>query len=133
MKVAIPEWRGRVSPVFDVARNLILVEVGHGTELTRWNVRLAPEGPAARAECLARLGLDVLICGAISRPLEMTLSAARVRVISQTCGDVEQVLSAFIAGRLNGDAFLMPGCCRRRQGARTRGRRGNRWRGTGQV
>jgi len=115
MKLAIPEWRGRVSPVFDVARNLLLVEVQDGSEQGRRRVHLAERETGPRANCVVGLGVDVLVCGAISWPLEMLLGAAGIRVISQTCGDVEQVLSAFIADGLNPNAFLMPGCCRRRQ------------------
>jgi predicted Fe-Mo cluster-binding NifX family protein len=76
MKVAIPEWRGRVSPVFDVARNLLLVEVENGAEQARRNVDLIVKEPGARADFVARLGTDVLVCGAISWPLEMALAAA---------------------------------------------------------
>lgn len=133
MKVAIPEWRGRVSPVFDVARTLLLVEVKDGGERDRRELHVTAKEPKARADFVGGLGADVVICGAISWRLEMALSAAGVRVISQTCGDVEQVLSAFIAGRLDGEAFLMPGCSRRRHGFLVRGRGGRRWHGRGWV
>jgi hypothetical protein len=59
--------------------------------------------------------VDVLICGAVSRPLELALTLEGIEVIPQTCGKVEQVARAYLAGRLSGDAFLMPGCCTRRR------------------
>jgi predicted Fe-Mo cluster-binding NifX family protein len=121
MKVAIPHWQGRVSPVFDVAGNVLIVELSGGTELGRRNVTFNAETVHHRVARLAETGADALICGAISRPLEMAVSAAGIEVIPQTCGDVEQVLAAFIGGQLNGRAFLMPGCCGRRR--RFRGRR----------
>jgi predicted Fe-Mo cluster-binding NifX family protein len=126
MKVAIPHWQGRVSPVFDVAGNVWLVDVADGAELARQNVSLTAAAPQARAKALAELGTDVLVCGAISWPLEMAIAAAGIEVIPQTCGDVERVLAAFISGQLNQDAFLMPGCCGRRQRFRARRRRGRR-------
>ncbi len=126
MKVAIPYWQGRVSPVFDVAENVLVVEIGDGVELSRSEVAFDAENPQVRAACLAQTGADLLICGAISRELEMSLSAAGVEVISQTCGYIEQVLQAFAQGQLDQNAFLMPGCgCRRRRCHRGR-RRGGR-------
>jgi predicted Fe-Mo cluster-binding NifX family protein len=123
MKVAIPHWQGRVSPVFDVAGQVMVVEVNGGIERGREDVVLDVEDPQARAARLSQAGADVLICGAISWPLEMAVSAAGIQVIPQTCGDVESVLAAFVDGRLGQDAFLMPGCCGRRR-LRGRHRRG---------
>ena len=111
--------------MFDVAGKVLLVEVVNGREQARQEVALAVAEPQARANLLAELGTDVLICGAISWPLELAASVAGVKVIPQTCGEVEQVLAAFITGRLTQDAFLMPGCRGRRrrfQGGRRCGR-----------
>lgn len=124
MKVALPVWQGRVSPVFDVARTLVLVDVADGVEMARRSVELSAENPQARAGEVSGLGVDVLICGAISRPLEMALQGAGVRVIPQTCGDAEEVLSAFADGGFGEDVFLMPGCCGRRRRMQGRGGRG---------
>jgi len=124
MKVAIPHWRGRVSPVFDVAGNVLIVEINGSVEQSRQDVTFDVDEPQARAARLAKTGSDVLVCGAISWPLEMAVSTAGVEVIPQTCGDVERVLAAFIDGRLDQGAFLMPGCCGRRRRFRVRRRRG---------
>ena len=126
MRVAIPHWQGRVSPVFDVAGNVLLVDVADGKEQARQNVAVEAEQPQARASLLAGHGAAVLICGAISWPLEMALASAGIEVIPQTCGDIEQVLAAFVNGQLQQDAFLMPGCCGRRRQFRARCRRGRR-------
>jgi predicted Fe-Mo cluster-binding NifX family protein len=124
MKVAIPHWQGRVSPVFDVAGNVLLADVEGGKERTRQEVALDASEPQSRASQLAGLGTSVLICGAISWPLEMAVSAAGVEVIAQTCGEVEEVLAAFVKGQLGRGAFLMPGCCGRPRGRHHRHRGG---------
>ncbi len=124
MKVAIPYWQGRVSPVFDVAGHVLLVEIADGREQARRDLAIEQSSPQVRAAWLAETGADVLICGAISRPLELAVSAAGIEVFSQTCGEVECVLAAFIHGELNPDAFLMPGCCGRRRFRGGRGRGG---------
>jgi predicted Fe-Mo cluster-binding NifX family protein len=115
MKVAIPHWQGRVSPVFDVARRVLLVDVAGGREADRSELLLRTTDPVRRAREIARGGASVLICGAISWPLEMALSAVGIHVIAQVCGEVEEVLRAFWEGKLLDGAFLMPGGCGRRR------------------
>lgn len=131
MKIAIPYWQGRVSPVLDVAGQLLVVDLEAGREVSRKDASLVAAGPLERARELRQAGAEMLICGAISRQLEVALEAAGVQVIPHICGPVEEVLAAFISGELNQDAFLMPGCCgRRRFGAFGTGRRrgGRCWR-----
>ena len=123
MRVAIPCWQGRVSPVLDEAGTLLIVELEAGREPGR-------EGLLGRAQRIRDLDVKVLICGAVSRPLEAALLAAGIEVIPQTCGDVERVLAAFMDGQLEQGTFLMPGCRGRRR--RSHGeRRGGRNRGRG--
>jgi predicted Fe-Mo cluster-binding NifX family protein len=134
MKVGIPTWDGRVSPVLDVARRLLLVEIAGGAEVARREVDLEEVPLASRVKRIRELGVGVLICGAVSWPLEAMLTSAGMRVIPHTCGPVENVLRAFLAGQLASEAFLMPGCRGRRRrfrgGRRHGGRAGaSRWGG----
>jgi len=124
MRVAIPTWDARVSPVFDVARRLLVVDIEGDVEVSREETGLEKTQVVPRARRVAELGVDVLICGAVSRPLEAMLVSAGVRVVPQTCGPVEDVLRAFVSGQLADNAFLMPGCCGRRRRFRGRHRRG---------
>ena len=121
MRVAIPIHDDRISPVFDVARHLLVIDMVNGEVVGR--NELAMQGPESlsRVRSVAELGIDVLICGAISRPLEAMLESAGVTVIARKCGPVEDVLRAFMTDELSQDAFLMPGC--RGRGQRKRGRR----------
>ena len=115
MRTAIPISDGRISPVFDAAKRLLLVDIENGREV--WRTEQIVEEPelGPRARRVAEFGAEVLICGAISRPLEAMLLSAGVEVIPQTCGPVEDVLKAFISGRLTEQAYVMPGCCGRRR------------------
>jgi len=124
MRLAIPQWQDRISPVFDVAGSLLLIDLEQGAEIGRHKVALEEDSIQGRAKCVASLNAKVLICGAISRPLELALVAAGIEVIPQTCGEIEQVVRAYVTGQLHLDTFLMPGCCGQRRGFR-RGRRGN--------
>ncbi len=82
MRIAIPQWQGRVSPVFDVAANMLIVEVADAREVGRREVAVTATDPAKRAQQVAQLPANVLICGAISWPLELALRSAGVQVIS---------------------------------------------------
>lgn len=121
MRVAISVSDGRISPVFDAARRLLVVDVENGRELRRAERVVEEQEMAPRARRVAELSVDILICGAISRPLEGMLLSAGADVVPQTCGQAEDVLRTFMAGKLTDEAFLMPGSCGRRRfrGARS--------------
>lgn len=121
MNVAIPIWQNRVSPVFDVAGEVVVARIRNGRLETSRQVPIAAPGPQARTEALQEAGVDVLICGAISSSMERAICAAGIEVISQTCGQVQAVLAAYLDGRLQQGEFLMPGCCGRRKRMRSRG------------
>jgi len=120
MKVSIPTWAGRVSPVFDVAKQLLVVAIEEGRESSREQAAIEETQMLDRVKRVTQLGVDVLICGAISGALEAMLVSAGVRVLPHTCGAVEEILQAFESGRLTDEKYLMPGCCGRRR--RFRGR-----------
>jgi predicted Fe-Mo cluster-binding NifX family protein len=116
MKVAIPSLNGRVSPVFDTARELIVVEVEGGEERSRRIVSLAQDPfLTKRVKKLRTLKIDVLICGGISHVLADGVSAGKTKVISWVAGPVEEVLRAYLGDRLSDAEWRMPGCHDQRQ------------------
>jgi predicted Fe-Mo cluster-binding NifX family protein len=112
MKIAIPNWQGRVSPVFDASDTIVVIDIESGREQHRENFRLASLDPVRRAQEVAALGADVVLCGAISRTLESALNGAGVRVKGFVCGDLEVLVEAFMAGTLSDPCFQMPGADR---------------------
>jgi predicted Fe-Mo cluster-binding NifX family protein len=123
-KIAIPHWQGRVSPVFDVAGHVLLVDVSASGLTVLGDVGLGTEDPQQRAALLAAASIEVLVCGAISRPVEAAVKATGIEVISQVCGGIDQVINAYVSGRLGQRYFVMPGCYGRR--CRRGGHRGGR-------
>ncbi|MCB9865857.1 MAG: hypothetical protein H6816_04395 [Phycisphaerales bacterium] len=132
MRVAIAASDGRITPVLDVARRLLLLDFEGRREAGRREVALAEESLARRIQRMVELRIDVLICGALSQSLHAGLLAAGIEILAHRCGCLEQVIAAYTAGGLNGVAFRMPGChpphcaCRRgrRGGGRVHGERG---------
>jgi len=122
-RIAIPVWNGWVSPVFDVARTLLVVDAQAGREVSRRTEILGQGPPPVRAKMLKDLGVDVLLCGGISRPLAGVLAAEGIQVVPWLSGPADQVLQAFLSGRIWRSGFFMPGCPgphRRRLGRRWR-------------
>lgn len=122
MKVAIPEWQGRVSPVFDVARHLRVFEIEAGSARLIQDLVCDAETVSSRVARLAETGAEILICGAVSSPLAAAIAAAGIQVIAQTCGNVGDVADAYASGHLTGETFLMPGCGHRHRRCRHQGR-----------
>ncbi len=115
MRIAIPYQQNRISPVFDVATRILLVDIDKGQEKRRNERSVVQSDSIARAQCVSQFGVQVLICGAISWRLENALSSTGVQVIAYICGPVDDVLKAFLNDKLSESAFIMPGCLGRRQ------------------
>jgi len=125
MRIAVSVWEGRVSPVFDSSRRMLVVDIVDGRAGDRREVELPADSPAERVSHLRGLNVSTLLCGAISRPLAEWLQAAGVEVHPFVAGSVEEVLSGYLSGQLNRADFRMPGCCgRRRRHCGGRGRQG---------
>jgi len=123
-RISIPIWNGRVSPVFDTASRLLVVEVGPQGEYNRYETDISDQFLPSKVMRLTGLGIDTLICGAISRPVASMVTTAGIRLIPWISGQVEEVLQAFLRGALFTPQFLMPGCAG--QWGRGRGRRRRR-------
>jgi predicted Fe-Mo cluster-binding NifX family protein len=125
MKVAIPVWKGCVSSAFDFAHRLLLIDIKDGSETNRSEISLGNEPSPQKAGRLKSLGVDVLICGAISRSLASQVAASGIEVLPYVLGSVDEILKAYLAGRLGQPRFAMP-CSW--PGARKGFRRGRRCR-----
>lgn len=123
MRVAIPTWNGRVSPVFDTASRLLVVEVGPEGQYNRYETDISDQSLPSKVMRLTGLAVDTLICGAISRPLASMITAAGIELIPWISGQVEEVLQAFLRGALFTPQFLMPGCAGQWGSGRGRRRR----------
>lgn len=123
-RFGITHHMGYVSPVFDVARSVLAVAIQNGQAGACEDISLATVDPFLRAQELKNLGVNVVVCGAISRPYEYALSAKGIRVIGSVCGRVEEVLSALLNGTLDDERFLTPGSTRPQRTIRRRCGRG---------
>ncbi len=108
MKVAITVWENRVSPVFDSAHKVIVADIENGEVVDRCDESLDAEQPLFRADKLSHLGVNVLICGEISKLLKSLIRSHGIRVIPFITGEVNQVLDAYQKDLLDTPSFQMP-------------------------
>ena len=116
MRIAIPIWGDKVSPLLDTASRLLIVDLGDEGETSRLQVFLDEQNMSRRSLRICGLNINTLICGAVSRPFFRMLLSAGIEVIPDISGDPENVLKAYLNGTIFHSRFLMPGCKRRRYG-----------------
>ncbi|MCK5125512.1 MAG: NifB/NifX family molybdenum-iron cluster-binding protein [candidate division Zixibacteria bacterium] len=116
--VAIPLWMGRVSPVFDTATQILIVEIKNGRYTNREMIEVKPAGFTARISFLQARGVHKVLCGAISKNLHNRLCRSGIEVFSFLSGDVSKLLRAYSEGGRNLHEYLLPGCRRRQRRVR---------------
>ena len=125
MRIAIPVWNDCVSSAFDFAHRLLLIDIQDSSETKRSEISLDPELISQRATRLKTLGVEVLICGAISRSLASLVAVSGIVVLPYVLGPVDEILKAYLIDQLDQPKFAMP-CSW--PGARKNFRRGHRCR-----
>ncbi len=122
MKVALPIWNSRVSPVFDTAERMLIVDFNGDSVVGSEEYQFHNVFPPLRSKELCDIGVDVLICGAISNPLAGMIHDTGIRLLPWVSGEVDEVVDAFRRGELSDSRYFMPGCRGRRRHARRRRR-----------
>jgi predicted Fe-Mo cluster-binding NifX family protein len=113
MKTAFAYWDNRIAPVFDIARQIHIVETESGRITGEAIEVIANDLPAIKVLRIVDLGINTLVCGAISSQLHAMISASGIRVISFVAGDLRRIINAWLEGKLESGRYAMPGCCRR--------------------
>ena len=112
MKLAIPEFNGRVSPVFDCCRRLLVIDTSvegpNRVASQDWSELACVKRPGR----LTGMGVRTLLCGGISTDLAIEIEAGGIEVIPWISGEVSDVLDAYLEGRLPDPRLTMPGCRR---------------------
>jgi predicted Fe-Mo cluster-binding NifX family protein len=110
MKIALAVWKNRISPVFDSSRTVLLAHEEKGHITGRRCLALQSETPYDRAVELFELGINVLICGAISKTFSTSIESRGIEIIPFITGEVDGVIESYLAGSLHHCRFSMPGC-----------------------
>jgi len=121
LRIAITEWNGRIAPVFDVTCRAMLLDWDGDSLVKEEDIALPDGEPHHKILFLRGLGVEELICGAISCPVRAEAEGAGMVVHGFIAGDYREIIEGWRRTRLREDRYAMPGCGRRR---RCCGRRG---------
>ena len=119
MKTAFPFWHKRIAPVFDTARQILIVDSEAGMVTGESRVILPDDEARGKIVRLVELEISNLVCGALSRPMFQMATAFGIRVIPFVAGDLDEIVRSWVAGKLQHETCAMPGC-RMRRGRRSR-------------
>lgn len=115
MKIALTVWEDRISPVFDVANKLLVVDIAQRLVQNSHLLEMEPGGLPRIVDTLNRMEIKVLICGAISQVPANIISTGGIKLIPFISGKTDHILAAYIKGKPIMPAFAMPGVKRRRR------------------
>lgn len=116
MKLAVSIFKESISTVFDAADQLLMIEMAPDGSRQRSLLKISSSEPASRAFELKALGVDVLICGAISRHMQASMASQGIEVHAFVRGTVDDVVAAYSDNRLGQSIFSLPGCHGREPG-----------------
>jgi len=111
MIIGIPIWAGRISPVFDEACKMLIIEIEDKSIKSSKVIDFQRNSLPFRASFLKDNLVNLILCGAVSEAYMRYLSELSIEVIPWMKGSVEEVVSAYLKGALlSVDEFTMPGC-----------------------
>lgn len=128
MRVAVTVFESRVSPRFDCATGVLVTTVADGTVGEPELVPVDGSNPLTRVARLRELGVEAVVCGAVTGFELRQLAANGIEVLPWVCCDAETALAALARGELVA-GLPQRGRCRRGQ---RRGRCGRNWESEGQ-
>lgn len=117
MKIAIPEHQGRVAPVFDTCRRVLVYSLGADREEMIAQEDWTGLSLQRRATRLKEMDVDVLLCGGISCWIEDQIHLRGIKLVAWLAGEVPKILTAFKEETITDPEYAMPGTlmCRRRR------------------
>jgi predicted Fe-Mo cluster-binding NifX family protein len=109
MKIAIPTFGTRVSPRFDCAQAVLIVNVEEGESAEHEELMASGWAPHERINKLLELGVDTIVCGGIDAWSAESLQSAGVTIYGWVAGEIDDVLAALLRGELDSEAVMGAG------------------------
>ncbi|MBT3388669.1 MAG: dinitrogenase iron-molybdenum cofactor biosynthesis domain-containing protein [Desulfobacula sp.] len=110
MKIAVTIWGNRVSPVFDAAKKLLVVDLKKQKITNKQYLSFDPGSIEDVIGLLKNMQINTLICGAItSRPTEL-LTDNDIELIPFVSGEALELIDALAKKVDVGKTYIMPGC-----------------------
>jgi len=109
LKISITIWGNRISPVFDVASELLVADIENKKVKEKTYISFDPGIPLELIKTLKQAQISILICGAISiQPAELIVQND-IKLISFATGNTLKLLDSFAKTGDIDQKFIMPG------------------------
>lgn len=122
MITALTVWENRISPVFDSSHTLLVAQIENNEIINRHLEPFNPNLPSQLADRLNAIGVEILICGAISQLPAYIIEVIGIELIPFITGNTDEVLENLTKNQPIVPEFLMPGCRSRNHKNYYRGR-----------
>ena len=109
IRIAIPIFHNRVSPILDTCTRLLIIDSDGKVDIEKREIPFDVYSPSERFEIVKNMNPDAIICCGISDVFDKMIQSAGIRLISGIAGDVEEVAKAFLSNRIDDPCFRMPG------------------------
>jgi len=108
MKIALTVWGNRISPVFDSAQTLLVVQIKNNKVIKK-SYEPFDSGSCNFLDNLKKIKVSILICGAISETLSNIIAFSGIKLIPYVTGNAAQVLDMYLSNKPFPPAYFMPG------------------------
>jgi predicted Fe-Mo cluster-binding NifX family protein len=108
-RIAVPIFNGRVSPVIDTCTQLYMLESDGRQFVANRTVPMKGASIFERAGEIKKLGIQLIICGAVGEAFYNLLKEADIDLVYGITGDIDEVIDAYRNGVLSHVRFRMPG------------------------
>ncbi len=109
MKIAIPVHEDHMAAVADFADTLMIFQINDGREIRRDCVKFSTRVVPAMVGILSEHGVDILICGAVSRPFAAMVIHSGIELVPFLSGCTQDIIAAYFSGTLADPKYFMPG------------------------
>jgi predicted Fe-Mo cluster-binding NifX family protein len=109
IRIAIPIFHKRVSPVLDTCTRLLIIDIDQEIEINRQEISLEKFSLIERFNLTKKMNVNVIICCAISEMMDHMIHGTDIQLICGIVGDVQQVLAAYLSNQLDDASFHIPG------------------------
>ncbi len=98
VRIAVPEFLGRVSPILEQSRNFVIFTVDEGKIVGRERASNPDPSLAGLLEFLKEKKVDLMLCGSLLPQTFHLLSLHNIAVIWGAVGGIDEAISSFLAG-----------------------------------
>jgi len=127
MNIAMPVKEDRLSVVTDNNNLLTVFSIENNQEKSRYIVNFSGNNLYKKIEILLVNKIELMICGAVSNEFLRMIESNNIMVMPWICGRIDEVLYAYLNGKIYLKKYLLPGVCRNKMNCF--GRRRNRYKG----